>query len=107
MKCWKCEQFIEDSKGNRLAFRATCDHFNAWLHCCVNCQHYQIGLSNNCKIPGTEQIADRESCNFCEDFTLRKPTSPKTSKSLSDISKNLFGEEIDPVKKSFEDFFDD
>jgi len=70
MLCWKCGKEQEDAPSGRLAFRAICEACSAWLHCCCNCQNYKPGLPNDCASPGTEHIADREACNFCEEFQL-------------------------------------
>ena len=106
MKCWKCLKKLEDPTSKHLPFRATCDYCSAWLHCCVNCKHYQPSLPNDCKIPGTEQIADREACNFCDEFSLLTKASDQSA-SLEDVSKKLFGEGINQPKKSFDDLFND
>ena len=107
MLCWKCQKDLEDPPSPRLPFRATCDHCSAWLHCCVNCRHYQPGLPNDCQIPGTEQIADREACNFCDEFSLAEKTDSPQASSLDDVSKKLFGEGTDETPKSFNDLFND
>ncbi|ADI37517.1 putative uncharacterized protein [Waddlia chondrophila 2032/99] len=106
MYCWKCQKQLDDPPSPRLPFRATCDHCSAWLHCCVNCRNYQPGLPNDCKIPGTEQIADREACNFCDEFSL-KETNDLSSSSIEEASKKLFGEETKFEKKNFNDLFND
>lgn len=88
--CWKCGKEL-DMPLRQVPFRFTCSFCDAYQHCCVNCHNYQIGLPNNCKVPGTEYIADRENINFCEDFLLLgKPPKPKPTK--EDIAKRLFGE---------------
>lgn len=107
MHCWKCQKKLEDPPSPRLPFRATCDHCAAWLHCCVNCRHYKPGLPNDCKIPGTELIADREACNFCEEYLLLHKSNDNSNDSIENVSKKLFGEEAKPNKKSFNDLFDD
>lgn len=92
MKCWKCGTEQEAPSSGRLAFRATCDKCSSWLHCCKNCKNYQPGLPNDCKIPGTEQIADREGCNFCEEFVLLG-TGPKKLADPKEAAKRLFKDE--------------
>lgn len=106
MNCWKCRADLDDPPTKNLPFRAICDHCNSWLHCCRNCKHYKPGLPNNCKIPGTEQIADREGCNFCDDYTLlEKPTE---SPNNSNTAFNQLFDETEEVKpKNFNDLFDD
>jgi hypothetical protein len=106
MNCWKCKQTVEDPLPGKLPFRATCDHCHAWLHCCVNCQNYAPGLPNDCAVPGTETIADREGCNFCEEFAL-KTESHIPRADPGEVSKRLFGEDIQPPKTTFNDLFHD
>lgn len=93
---------VTPEEGN-ISFRATCDKCLAWLHCCKNCKNYSPGRPNNCAIPGTEYIPDREACNFCDEFDLLG-ASPKKNKSLDDVSKKLFGDSS-PPKKNFDDLF--
>jgi hypothetical protein len=95
MRCWKCGTDQEDPPGGKLSFRATCIKCHSWLHCCKNCKNYQPGLPNDCKIPGTEYIPDREANNFCEEFQLLgvAPPSKKDPKNLAkEIEKRLFGD---------------
>lgn len=86
MLCWSCGKDVD---LERVSFRSICDHCNAYLHCCVNCCYYQVGLANDCKIPGTERVVDREKNNFCEEFScsngLRKPKDSSSSKKFDDL----------------------
>lgn len=86
MQCWSCGTVIEDHK---ISCREVCESCNAFLHCCKNCRFYQIGLANDCKIPGTERISDREKGNFCDDF------SPL----------GTFAEKVKSSSKKFDDLF--
>ena len=104
MNCWKCHEELESPTGNKLSFRAECDKCHAWLHCCKNCKNYQPGLPNDCKIPDTDYIADREASNFCEEFELLSETSEKNM-DVDEVSKRLFGDIGDTKKKSFDDLF--
>ncbi len=105
--CWSCGKELEELPSGILPFRATCDHCMAWLHCCRNCEHYKPGLPNDCAIPGTDYIADREAVNFCEEFTLLGKAPPKKAQP-KDVSKQLFGEEDDINElKKFDDLFND
>lgn len=106
MFCWTCGAKLEEPSSGKLPFRATCDKCGAWLHCCRNCKNYKPGLPNDCKIPGTEYIADRSACNFCEEFSLLG--NPPTKKSdAGDVSRRLFGDSDDKPKKSFDSLFGD
>ncbi|MBS0627463.1 MAG: hypothetical protein JSS09_04555 [Verrucomicrobia bacterium] len=66
MQCWNCGINLDVDK---ISFRASCEACLADLHCCQNCKYYQLGLPNDCKIPGTEYVADRSRNNFCEEFS--------------------------------------
>ncbi len=110
MRCWKCGAELSDPPRGKLSFRSTCDQCFAWLHCCRNCKHYKPGMPNDCMVPGTEYIADREAVNFCEDYHLLE-TSPSKSPDPKAIAQKLFGEEElktdkDP-KKKFKNLFED
>ncbi len=88
----------------------TCDKCYVGQHCCVNCINYQPGLPNDCKVPGTDPVRDREANNFCEEFELKgvKLSSGKNT-DLSGLSKSLFkneGEDLKPPEtKNPEDQF--
>jgi hypothetical protein len=90
MHCWNCGKVLEDPLLNKLSFRATCDHCQAWLHSCLNCKYHRPHLSNQCLIPGTEPISDRSANNFCEEFLVLGKASEKKD---------------DKVKKRFDDLF--
>lgn len=91
MNCWKCGAIITVPLGGKLSFRAECDVCYAALHCCQNCKYYKIGLPNDCAVPGTEYIADRQANNFCEEFSvLGKGPDPKkkvSPKNFDDLFK--------------------
>lgn len=94
MHCWKCGTELEDPPSDKLTFRAICDKCDVWLHCCCNCKNYKPGLPNDCAVPGTEHVSDREGCNFCEDFQLLGKPSKKTvnPKTVKDSFDSLFND---------------
>lgn len=109
MKCPSCgKSFIEK---NKIGFRDLCDHCNCYLHSCVNCIFYKKGLPNDCEVPETEFIRDRENFNYCEEFKL-KVFEKKREKDLDKVSEEIFGEGVnfeekkDP-KKRFDSLFGD
>ena len=104
MICYKCK-FKIDLTGTKLKFRDTCDNCGVDLHVCRNCKYYLVGKPNDCIVPNTEYIADREKFNFCEDFV---PIEKEKEKPLdkTDISKKLFGEDNDgDSPSSFDSLF--
>lgn len=105
MICWKCQKNVEDFEG-RVPFRSSCDHCASWLHVCVNCKHYKPGLPNDCAVPDTPIVSDREKYNFCEDFSL-STSVPEKKNDIADAEKRLFGDDgvEDQGKQSGNDRF--
>lgn len=88
--CWKCGKPLEELPRS-LPFREDCPHCGHDLHCCVNCKFYSLGKPNNCLVPGTEFVANRERFNFCEEFSLKGEKRTEGA-NLSDVAKKLFGD---------------
>lgn len=88
--CYKCGHPLPELDFSKIGFRASCDHCGCDLHVCKNCVFYQVGKPNDCLVPGTEYVSDREKANLCESFKLlgKKIDTPK---SKDDIEKKLFG----------------
>jgi predicted RNA-binding Zn-ribbon protein involved in translation (DUF1610 family) len=95
-ECWKCQHEIEI--GSKLSFRAVCPHCGIDLHVCNNCRYYAPGKPNDCSVPGTEFVRDREAANFCEDFSIKKITGTNSDDPLKK-AKKIFGEDL-PIKKN-------
>jgi len=89
MDCWKCGKPLTVIK---ITFRTSCDHCGASQHCCVNCQFHAKGKPNQCLIPNTDLIIDREKFNFCEEFKPIGKLKSKPGPTLDDVSKRLFGD---------------
>lgn len=88
--CYKCGASLPESEWGKIGFRAACDVCRCDLHVCKNCVFYHIGKPNDCLIPGTDYVADREKANLCESFKLLgKKEASKSNK--EDIEKKLFG----------------
>ena len=102
MNCWKCKKAISDIPV-KIGFRATCIHCEADIHVCKNCRYYSTGKPNDCMIPGTDPIADKEQSNLCEDF---KPLVPTSCINEKDNARKVFGEDAIPEKKNFDDLFE-
>lgn len=63
----------------KLLFRAVCPHCDIDLHVCVNCRFYAPGKPNDCSVPGTDFIRDRQAANFCEEFRVKGDQDPPNS----------------------------
>lgn len=92
MDCWKCSKKINDEPGV-IGYRAQCPFCDTDLHVCLNCRFYTPGKPNDCAVPGTDWVKDRERMNLCDEFELKKKSSPSQSKT--------------PPQKNFDSLFKD
>jgi hypothetical protein len=83
VNCWKCKKLISELTV-KIAFRALCPHCGVDLHTCTNCRYYAPGKPNDCLVPGTDSVRDREAANYCEEFKVKTGSSQQT------IDKNKF-----------------
>ena len=102
MNCWYCKKELQDIP-KKIPFKATCDYCAAWLHCCKNCRYYSPGRHNDCLIPDTDYVGDRERSNFCDSFEVNKQNRPDDGPSKSDVEKRLFGSDDEEKKPDDED----
>jgi hypothetical protein len=67
--CYKCkEELVFDVKIGR---RDMCPNCSAYLHSCLNCEHHDKNVHNECKENQGEFIRDRSEGNFCLYFAFR------------------------------------
>lgn len=105
--CYKCKKQLSLPES-KIPFRFSCDYCLSDLHVCKNCTYYAVGQPNDCRVPGTEFVSDREKANFCEEFRLKdQKNSSDDKKSLHEVADHLFGPSKEPHdnNKTFEDFF--
>ncbi len=103
LHCWKCQKIVSE-EPIKIGFRAVCIHCGVDLHVCKNCRYYSLGKPNDCLIPGTDFIKDREASNLCEEF---KPTTFLQAKEPSEQAKRLFKDSDLEKKPTFKDLFKD
>lgn len=79
--CWKCGAELPPFERGKVPYRATCERCSSYLHACVNCKNYCPGKPNDCLVPGTEYVPDRQHLNYCDSFELKgeKGDGPKPS----------------------------
>jgi hypothetical protein len=86
MICWKCSKSLDSAL--KIGFRTVCPHCDVDLHVCVNCKYYSPGKPNDCIVPGTESIRDREKANLCEDYKpLQQTKILDNKKKFNDLFK--------------------
>ncbi len=93
LKCYKCGHPLGVEK---ITFRTQCDKCLTDQHSCFACQHYYPGKPNDCAIPDTDPIYDRQKYNFCESFdfgTTLKFTQNTDYEDLKKKARRLLGED--------------
>ena len=50
--------------------RQVCVGCGAYLHSCVNCQHFDRTLSNSCRLKNTAYIGPRDAQNYCDEYRM-------------------------------------
>lgn len=66
-QCHKCRKEWTSVK-KQPGVKEVCEGCNAYLHCCMNCRFHDKSKHNECAIPTTEWVGDRQGCNFCDEF---------------------------------------
>ena len=68
-RCHRCGQEWATEKRVKVpGVKETCLGCGAYLHCCLNCAFRDPSKHNQCAVPNTERIVDKEGANFCDDF---------------------------------------
>lgn len=93
--CYRCGNPWESITKKQPGVKEICRKCNAYLHCCLNCRWYTPGKPNNCMIPNTDKVVDREGPNFCDDFEIKESNfdpswEGQKTKAKKDFEK-LFG----------------
>ncbi len=110
LSCWKCQKELDlpNASSGQVAFSAVCDHCGVWLHCCRNCRFYKPGMANDCLIPETDPIKDREQRNFCDEFKIQTQREAQSGPDVNAIGRSLFGDASEEIKpKNIDDLFKD
>jgi len=99
------------SEARQPGFKEICHNCDAYLHCCRNCRFHKPTAHNQCYIPDTEYVANRDGLNFCEEFVFRegKPASSEKAdkqQQARDALAGLFGDDDSQAPPaSFDDLF--
>jgi len=99
MQCYKCKNKLDFEK-KKIGFKQICPFCERDLHVCKNCKYYEVGKPNDCLVPNTEYVSDREKNNFCEEFVFREKLNDTNYKTKKDVSKKLFKDDEDDDKKT-------
>lgn len=55
---------------NQPSSRKICEGCGAYLHTCLNCHHFDAGVSSACKLTTTMYVGPRDAPNYCEEFRM-------------------------------------
>ncbi|NLN93550.1 MAG: hypothetical protein GX130_09630 [Candidatus Hydrogenedens sp.] len=107
--CRKCGSPWESDRS-QPSFKEYCLKCSAWLHSCLHCRFHRKTAPNQCEIPGTEAVRDREGLNYCEDFEfLAGHAEIKDLEKQEEARKKLAAlfqeEDEEPPAVSFDDLF--
>ncbi|GMU91923.1 MAG: hypothetical protein AMXMBFR4_09810 [Candidatus Hydrogenedentota bacterium] len=106
--CHRCgAEWVADVKTPGV--KEYCEQCSAYLHCCLNCRHYNPAYHNQCAIPTTDWVADKEGANFCDEFEFKVVGAPEPhadrAASARDAFGSLFGESTLPKPEEGADAF--
>jgi hypothetical protein len=88
-----CHQCKSDWTADKRTpgVKEICPACGAYLHCCLNCRHYDAHAHNKCRIPNTDWVGDRRGPNFCDEFDFAAPGAPRDPH-RTDEARQAFGE---------------
>lgn len=91
MQCYKCLASLE---VDAIYPSTLCPKCHAYQHACLACNFYQVGQPNECRIPGTDLVRDKEGKNFCDEFSPKQHLSEDNNQREEAIkrAKKLLGD---------------
>lgn len=66
IKCSECKSEIEIH--DKIGFRQDCPNCGHDLHSCIQCQHYDPKVYNECKETMADRVLEKSKANYCEFF---------------------------------------
>ena len=75
-----CFQCGEDIAADQTILREDeCPHCSSDLHCCRNCRFHDPTVSNQCREPQADWVAEKDKANFCEFFVFADGPGPRAA----------------------------
>lgn len=85
MFCYKCSrEIVIDYRPRR---EDTCPDCLAYLHCCRNCQFYDVRSPNQCREPMAVPVKEKDQANVCHYFEPSKTKPNQTEKRHRDDAR--------------------
>lgn len=66
LSCFHCGELIEVT--GLVGRSESCPKCDSDLHCCLNCQHYDPSVANECRETQAEAVRIKDRSNFCDYF---------------------------------------
>lgn len=66
----------------------TCTVCGADVHCCCNCEFYDLGSYNDCRETQAERVLEKDRSNFCDYFVFKQGASGRPASVSACGSKN-------------------
>lgn len=88
--CYSCGSELRPIEP--VSRNETCPKCSRYVRCCMNCEFYSPGASNDCREPQSEPVADKEGANFCDYYRPAKNKKGGSLKSGAEDAKKRFDE---------------
>ena len=86
MRCFHCKDEIPADE--KISRQSTCRNCGSYLHCCLNCKHYDRLAPKQCREPRVELVREKDRANFCDYFSPAD-TQPAENKRAEEARKKL------------------
>jgi hypothetical protein len=96
--CHRCGHDI--GRLERVGRRDSCLHCGSDLHCCLNCQLYDVTMHNQCREPQAERQVDKQAGNFCEHFVFHMGPRTASGTDAAQSAKQRLASLFDDKKRS-------
>lgn len=71
----------------RILRTETCPWCRSDLHVCLNCKYHETSRNNECAIPNTERVRERDRANHCNEFVFRSGKLQEDSSKMTTMNK--------------------
>lgn len=88
--CFRCGAEIPGDQ--RVLREDECPHCSQDLHCCRACRFYDPAVSNQCREPQADYVADKERANFCDLFAFAEGRGAGSAAGETDRARALWKE---------------
>jgi len=84
--CFSCGARLDAGmKPGRADICTACD---ADVHCCCNCEFYDVSSYNECRETQAERVLEKDRSNFCDYFAFKQGSSGCFASDVSPDSKS-------------------